>query len=123
MTQIFLKNFQCAVGKDTKNCLVMSDSNGRLGVNDLESAVDSGQTVSWELVEDSGIKKITKIQLKGTKTKIFKKDPEAVPGRNKFETDVVETKVELRGAYLIEYVLEGGGKVTIDPYIKVLPPD
>jgi hypothetical protein len=121
MTQIFLKNIQCTVGNETINCLAIKDSNGRFGVNDVESEVNSGQLVSWELAEDSGIKKITKIQLKGTKTKIFKKDPEEAPGRNNFQTEVVETKVVLKGAYLIEYVLDGGGKVKIDPFIKVLP--
>ena len=123
MVKIFLRSKKRTTRKDTVYYLAMRDSNGNEGNNELETEVRGGSKVSWELEKESGIRNISRIYGGGKKSKVFKKDPDRVLGQKKFIVDVVETEVILKEEYFIDYTLDTGETVTIDPYIKVLPPD
>jgi hypothetical protein len=123
MVKVFLSSVQMDLGNGMENCLQMHDSNGNSGVNNLKTEVKSGSKVCWVLDNESGIKSITRVW--GTedqsKDKVFKKEPKKTLITRVFQGDVVDTTTELEGKYDIEYILNNGTKITIDPYIKIIP--
>jgi hypothetical protein len=122
MVKIFLSSVQMDLGNGMENCLHLRDSNGT-GVNNLKTEVPKGSTVCWVLEKESGIKSITRIW--GTEKQpnniVFKKEPKKTIITRVFQADVIDT-IDVEGKYNIEYILENGTKMIIDPYIKIIPP-
>jgi hypothetical protein len=116
-TKIYLRS----ILKGSKKCLSMFDSNNKGGINVLESEVLSDSKVFWELDTRSGIKSIDRIWSKENISKVFKSEPKKGLN-NGFEVQVVKTDKKIREAYNIQYTTKEGETVTIDPYIRVVPP-
>jgi hypothetical protein len=124
MVKIFLKSIQRDSLNGKENCLAMRDSNGNTGINDLETVVDGGSKVFWELEPQSGIKGITKIWVKDAQPngKVFKNEPKKIFLKKGFQVDVVNSDVELIEKYNIKYIMDDGTDMIIDPFIKIPPP-
>ena len=123
MVKVFLSSVQSDIGHGKENCLHLRDSNGHVGVNNLKTEVPKGSTVCWVLEKESGIKSITRIW--GTEKQpnniVFKKEPKKTIITRVFQGDVIDT-IDMEGKYNIEYILNNGTKIIIDPYIKITPP-
>jgi hypothetical protein len=124
MIKVFLSSVQCDLGSGMENCLHLRDSNGKVGVNNLKTEVQSGSKVSWELEKKSGIKSITRIwgTEKQLNDRVFKSEPKKTIFTRVHQGDIIDTDKELEGKYNIEYILDNGRKILIDPYIKIIPP-
>ena len=122
MVKIFLRSIQSDIGKGKENCLAMRDSNGNVGINELETVVPGGSKVKWELEKQSGIKRISRIWAEATKSKVFKNEPKKILLKKRFQVELVVSDIELKEKYNIKYIIDDGTEVTIDPYIRIKPP-
>jgi hypothetical protein len=113
-----------SVKQDGMNHLAMFDSKGNGAIDTLETFVDAGDDVVWQLDCMSGIKSITKISPELKNSKIF------ITGVKKrlfckgFRLHVSEDiKTDTREKYFIDYIPCNSEKtVTIDPYLHFPPP-
>jgi len=118
-TKIYLRSIKI----NGANCLALYDSNGNGGINDLETFVKKDESkVNWVLDTNSGIKSITKIWSEEPTSKVFKHDPKKVPRKKEFEVELKKVDREELEKYNIQYMLDDGTLVTIDPYIRMRPP-
>ncbi len=101
--------------------LELSDSNGNGGIDNLLTEAQRGDTIIWELDTRSGIKAISKVYSKTGKHNVFKTGP-----KKRFLCKGLKLPVsndaEGEEAYYIEYILEDGTKLKLDPWLKVIPP-
>jgi hypothetical protein len=104
-----------------QNRLSLFDSNRNGAINDLTTEVRRGSVIVWKLDCNSGIKEITKIASKSGKKNVFINDPVK---RRFFKGFTLQIPLEANGeeAYTIDYILCNGEKITIDPYIRIIPP-
>jgi hypothetical protein len=117
MVKIYLRS----ILKNGENSLAMFDSNRNGDINDLTTEVPAGETIIWKPDCCSGIKSITRIYSKEDKHNVFIDNP-----KKRFLCKGFKLKLE-EGAkgtekYAIEYIIGDDTKVTIDPYVKILPP-
>lgn len=114
---IYLRSFE----DKGKSRLSLFDSNRNSGLDDLVTEVPAGAVIIWKLDCLSGIKNITRIYSKTGKRNVFKSDPKKrllLPG---FYLRLTED-AEGEEAYGIDFILCDGRPLTIDPYIRVKPP-
>jgi hypothetical protein len=101
--------------------LALFDSNRNGDINDLVTEVEPGAKIVWTKDCCSGIKSISKIFSKKGDGTIFKMEP-----RKRFFcsgfTLIVPKDAKGEEAYNISYVLCDGKEISIDPYIKIIPP-
>jgi hypothetical protein len=116
-----VKIYLRSVGQKERNHLALFDSNRNGAIDDLTTEVPRGATIIWKLDYLSGIKRITKISSKTGKGNIFKTDPKRRLFCNVFSLQLSKD-AEGEEAYAIEFILCDGVKVTIDPYIRIIPP-
>jgi hypothetical protein len=110
------------------NHLLMYDSNGNMAIDNLttrfEKKAHQKGTIYWEI--KCGIKGITAIKAKSWTSIIF--GEKAIPELkgNIFKLKLPENRPlpgeEIKEAYAITYITLEGDTVTIDPFIRVLPP-
>jgi len=103
--------------------LVMYDSNNPdiVVVDNLETIVNPGDTVCWEIVSSWKLKKIEKI---GPKTygNIINKDAEPIPGTKSYRLIIPENAPwDTKEKYDIECKGWIGKAWPIDPYLRVPP--
>lgn len=110
-----------SVEQKDKNQLALYDSNRHSAINDLTTLVPAGALIIWKLDYNSGIRNITKIYSKTGKRNVFKTDPVKRPLCKSF---VLRLSKDVTGeeAYAIKYILCSGREVTIDPVIRIEPP-
>ncbi|MBN1414755.1 MAG: hypothetical protein JW973_06620 [Bacteroidales bacterium] len=104
-----------------KTRLALFDSNRSGGIDDLITEVPPGAAVVWKPDFLSGIRSITKIYSKTGERNVFTRDP----GKRLFcKGLVLQLSKEAKGeeAYTIDYILCNGEKMTVDPYIRIKPP-
>ncbi len=110
-----------SIEQDGKKRLSLFDSNRNCGIDDLITEVSQGTKIIWALDCCSGIKSIAKIYSKTGKRNVFCVDPsKAILSKNmriKLGSDV-----EGEEAYGIDYVLTDGTKLSVDPVIRIKPP-
>lgn len=104
-----------------QNRLSLFDSNRNGAINDLITDVRPGSVVVWKLDCNSGIKEITKIASKSGKKNVFINDPVKRRFCKGF-TLQIPLEANDKEAYTIEYILCNGEKISIDPYIRIIPP-
>jgi hypothetical protein len=113
-----------AIIKDKTNCLALFDTNRRGEINNLETVVEPGSKIVWELDWLSGIKNIVSIRSKETNPSILKLELKGMkPGE--FTLQLPPGLNRALEAYIIEYILDDkdNTRVIIDPYIRIEPPD
>jgi hypothetical protein len=110
-----------SIEQDGKKRLAMFDSNRNSGIDNLTTIVPRGATVIWTMDCNSGIKTISKIYSKSGKRNVFKMDP-----RKRFLCKGlflnISREAEGEEAYGIDYILCDGTPHSIDPTIKIPPP-
>jgi len=104
-----------------KNRLAMFDSNRNGDIDNLTTDVPPGATIIWTLDCLSGIQSITGIKSKTGKGNIFSSDPRK---RLLCKGFTLRLSKDAKGeeAYTVEYILCDDTKVTIDPVIRIEPP-
>lgn len=116
-----VKIYLRSIEQEGKKRLALFDSNRNAGIDDLTTIVQRGATVIWTTDCCSGIKSITKVFSKKGKRNVFKTDP-----RKRFLCKglVLNISREAEGeeAYGIDYILCDGSSHSIDPLIKIPPP-
>jgi hypothetical protein len=117
-----VKIYLRSVVQNGENHLAMFDTNRNGDINNLTTDVHAGGTVIWKPDSCSGIKSITKIYSKKGERNVFKSDPIKRWLCKGFKFQVPESAKGTE-AYTIEYILSNETKVSIDPYIKIVPPD
>jgi hypothetical protein len=117
MVKIYLRS----ILKNGKDSLAMFDSNRQGDINNLITEVRAGDTIIWKPDCCSGIKSITGIYSKEDKHSVFKSNPEKRFLCKGFKLRL-EEGAEGEEKYTIEYITGEDTKVTIDPYVKILPP-
>jgi hypothetical protein len=110
-----------SVEQKERKRLAMFDSNRNGDIDNLITVVEAGATIIWKLDCLSGIKSITKIYSKTGKGNVFKNDPRKLPFSKGFRLQLTKD-AEGEEAYAIEYILCDETKVTIDPVIRIPPP-
>jgi hypothetical protein len=122
MFTIFLKAIKNAAG--TGYDLLMRDINGQVDASSHRIKVKSGSKIVWDLEDPSGIQDILQIWVNGGNSngKIFKSEPKKAFFRKRFQVEVVETDKDIEEKYNIKFKTDDGLTVTIDPYIRVVPP-
>jgi len=116
-----IKIYLRSIEQDGKKRLAIFDSNRNAGIDDITTLVPLGATVIWTTDCCSNIKSITKIYSKKGKRNVFKTDP-----RKRFLCKglILNTSREAEGeeAYGIDYILCDGTSHSVDPVIKIIPP-
>jgi hypothetical protein len=122
MVTIYLKAIKNAAG--TGYDLLMRDINGQVYANFHKIEFKSGSKVVWDLEDPSGIQDILQIRVKGSipQGKVFKTEPKKDSSSKKFKVYVVKTDKDIEEEYNISFKAVNGDTVTIDPYIRVVPP-
>lgn len=122
MVTIYLQAIKNAAG--TGYDLLMRDKNGQVNARSHRIKVKSGSKIEWDLDDPSGIQDILQIWVKGSipQGKVFKNEPQKDSSSKKFMVDVVETDKDIEEEYNISFKTDDGKTVTIDPYIRVVPP-
>ena len=115
-----VKIYLRAIKQGDANRLALFDSNRCGDINDLTTNVYPGDTVIWKLDCCSGIKSITNIYPKKIPGdfKVIAK-PQRLCKGFKFQ---IEEGAKGTANYCIDFILCDKTEVTIDPYIRVLPP-
>jgi hypothetical protein len=110
-----------SVEQNGKKHLAMFDSNRNGDIDILTTEVQAGATIIWKLDRFSEIRSITKIYSKTGERNVFKNDPRK---RLLCKAFKLQLSNDAKGeeAYGIDYIHWDKTKVTIDPYIRVLPP-
>jgi hypothetical protein len=116
-----MKIYLRAVEQNEKNKLALFDSNRNGGIDDLTTEVPAGAIIIWQLDYLSGIKSITRVYSKKGNGNVFKTEPKK---RLLCKGFTLQLSKDASGeeAYAIDYILCDGRKVTIDPYIRIIPP-
>ena len=102
--------------------LLMTDSHGESAYNNLITTIRAGGNIKWILDKESGIISIDSVWTKETPSKAFARGN----GRNSRGDEFgIQIRPEARGKYKysIEFTVSGEAQKTIDPYIRVNPPD
>ncbi len=120
MVNIYLKSLATLTPGGTVYTLAIRDSNGHSGHDNHSARIPKGAKVSWELDEDSCISEILEIQAMNPKSGLFKEGPYRV-SEGKFEAKVKDTPNTEPEKYYITYIAFNKTKVTIDPYIRIIP--
>lgn len=116
-TKIYLRS----IDQDNRKRLSLFDSNRKTGIDELITEVQSGGTIIWTFDCCSGIKSIIKIYSKSGKGNIFKNEPVKGLFCKYFKLKIpIDAKGE--EAYGIDYQLLDGTKLSIDPVIRIKPP-
>ncbi|MBN1414972.1 MAG: 2OG-Fe(II) oxygenase [Bacteroidales bacterium] len=102
--------------------LSLFDSNRNSGIDDLETLVAPGSMVIWKPDCLSSIKAITAIRAKSENNALFGNKPVKRRFCKGFYLLIPKDIKEGREAYAIDYVTCDGEKKSIDPYIKIKPP-
>ncbi|MFZ0281589.1 MAG: hypothetical protein WAL29_08065 [Bacteroidales bacterium] len=108
-----------------KDHLAMFDSNRFGAIDDLTTDVPAVATIIWKSDCCSGIKSITRIYSKEEKHTVFKSEPRKRWLCKGFilRLELPESKEVREEKYIIECLLYNDKKLTIDPVIRVPPPD
>ncbi len=110
-----------SIVKDGNKHLTMFDTNRNHDINNLVTKVPRGGTITWKKDLSSGIRSITKIYSKTGTRNVFKSDPvKKLLSGNLYLNISEDAKGE--EAYAIDYALEDGSQHTIDPVIRIDPP-
>lgn len=115
---IYLRSVKAGDG----DALALFDSNRCGAINSLVTEVPAGAKIVWRPDFCSGIKTIVSIRSKSGKGNIFITEPKKrLLCRGLF----LQLPKEARGEeeYLIEYISSQGKTMSIDPYIKIKPPE
>lgn len=106
-----------------RNFLALFDSNRDGAINDLVTVVRSGDKIIWKPDRRSGIKCITNVYPKEKEGKIFLEKPKKRFLARGFYLIAPEVSKEAEQAYNIDYRTCDDTEVSIDPFIRVIPPD
>ena len=120
--KIFLRSI---LHGETKS-LALFDSNRKGAIDDLTTEVPAGATIIWKLDCCSGIRSITSVHYSSeTGHTVFLREPKKRFLCKEFilKLDLEEEKEARKETYTIEYILCDDTKVTIDPVIRVPPPN
>jgi len=111
--------------EDGKDHLAMFDSNRFGAIDDLITDVPARTTIIWKLDCCSGIKSITRIYSREEKHTVFISEPRKRLLCKGFilRLELPESKEVREEKYTIECRLYNGDELTIDPVIRVPPPD
>lgn len=102
--------------------LALFDTNRNGAIDDLITEVPPQATIIWKPDKLSGIGNITRIYSKTGKRNVFKTDPTKKLLCKAFKLRL-DKDAEGEEAYAIEFTLCNGKKITIDPYIRIKPPE
>ena len=111
--------------EDGKDHLAMFDSNRFGAIDDLTTDVPARATIIWKLDCCSGIKSITRIYSKEKQHPVFINEPRKRLLCKGFilRLELPEAKEVREEKYSIECILCNDDKLSIDPVIRVPPPD
>jgi hypothetical protein len=113
-----VKIYLRAIKRDGEDYLALFDSNRNGDINNLETVVEGGSTVIWQLDCCSGIKNITRIFSGEKEHPIFKSNPVKRFLCKGFKLQI-EKGAKGREKYAIECTLNNDRELNIDPFIRV----
>jgi len=127
---IYLVSSNVDINGKVEYRLIMYDSNGDIDINDLTTVVKKTReqkgTVYWVVTD--GIKEIEEIKAKSDTSIIFKNGAKKLENGKKYmlrlPDNIPNPGEEIKDKYFIKYKpLDKDTTITIDPFIRIPPPD
>ena len=116
-----VKIYLRSIAQNREQKLSLFDSNGDGGINELVTIVHAGDLVIWKPDCRNGIKAITRIYSKKGEGNIFRSEPK----KGLFGWVKLRIPRDAKGeeAYGIDYLTCDGKEISVDPYLKIPPPE